>query len=81
MTQRPSFLREQAQRCLRLARSTSDQMVSDRLTALAAEYLDSAQTLERLAAARPSVPPVTPEQRPAQQQQQIQPSSKKEEDE
>jgi hypothetical protein len=46
------------------------------LTALAAEYLDSAQILERLPAAR-SGPPVSPEQQPAQQQQQIQPSKKK----
>jgi hypothetical protein len=30
-------LREQAERCLRLARSTSDQVAADRLTALAAE--------------------------------------------
>jgi hypothetical protein len=72
-------LREQAERCLRLARSTSDRVDADRLTALAAEYLDSAQILERLAAAR-SVPPVSPEQRPAQQQQQIQPSKKKEDE-
>jgi hypothetical protein len=74
-------LREQAERCLRLARSTSDQMVYDRSTALAAEYLDRAQPLERLAAALPSVPPVSPEQQPAQRQQQIQSPSKKKEDE
>jgi hypothetical protein len=67
-------LREQAERYLRLARSTSDQAVADRQTALAAEYLDSAQTLERLAAAR-FVPPVSPEQ-PQQQEQQVQPSKK-----
>jgi hypothetical protein len=64
-------LREQAERYLRLARSTADREVAEKLIALAAGYLDSAHTLERLAAAQ-AVPPTTSGQ-PAQQQQQIQP--------
>jgi hypothetical protein len=63
-------LREEAERCLRLARSTADQEAAAKLTAFAAEYLDSAQTLERLAAAQSALP-VSPQQQPAQQQQQV----------
>jgi len=40
-------LREQAARCLRLARSSSDKTTIERLTELAAEYLERAQALER----------------------------------
>jgi hypothetical protein len=64
-------LREQAERCLRLAKATTDRELAENLTTLAAEYLDSAQTLERLAAAQ-SPPPVNAGQRPVQQQQQTQ---------
>jgi len=66
------WMRDQAERCLRLARSTNDPVLADRLMARAADYLESAQVLERVAVPR-SVPPATPGQRPAQQQQQIQP--------
>jgi hypothetical protein len=38
-------LREEAERCLRLARSTTDQEAVAKLTALAAEYLDSPKPL------------------------------------
>jgi hypothetical protein len=69
MTESERF-REQAERCLRLAK-TSDREVADSLNALAAEYLDAAQRLERLAATQ-IVPSAAPA-RPIQQQQQIQP--------
>jgi hypothetical protein len=42
----------------------------------AADYLESAQALERLAVA-PSIAPAMQGQRPAQQQQQIQPKTEK----
>jgi hypothetical protein len=66
------WMRDQAERCLRLARSTKDPALAVRLKARAADYLDSAQVLERLAVA-PSIAPATPGQQPAQPQQQIQP--------
>jgi hypothetical protein len=66
------WMRDQAERCLRLARSTNDPVLADRLMARAADYLESAQVLERVAGA-PSITPATQGQRPAQQQQQIQP--------
>jgi hypothetical protein len=69
-------LREEAERCLRLARSTTDQEAVAKLTALAAEYLGSTQTLERWAAAQSALP-VSPQQQLAQQQQQVQPPKKK----
>jgi hypothetical protein len=71
------WLRDQAERCLRLARSADDQALADSLMARAADYLESAQALERLAVPQ-SIAPATLRQRPVQQQQQIQP--KKEED-
>jgi hypothetical protein len=63
-------LREQAERYLRLARSATDTQIAEKLTALAAEYLDCAQTLERLAGPGPSA--TAPAQQPVQQQQQEQ---------
>jgi hypothetical protein len=45
----------------------------DAIAARAADYLESAQALERLAAA-PSIAPPTQPQQPVQQQQQIQPN-------
>jgi hypothetical protein len=67
------WLRDQAERCLRLARSADDLAQADRLKARAADYLESAQALERLAIA-PSIAPPTQPQQPVQQQQQIQPN-------
>jgi hypothetical protein len=66
------WMRDQAERCLRLAQSTNDPTLAGRLKARAADYLESAQVLERLAVA-PSIAPATPGQQSAQQQQQIQP--------
>jgi hypothetical protein len=67
------WLRDQAERCLRLARSADDPALADQLKARAADYLESAQALERLAIA-PSIAPPTQPQQPVQQQQQIQPN-------
>jgi hypothetical protein len=39
-------LRDQAARCLRLARASTDKTVNERLTELAADYLERAQALE-----------------------------------
>ena len=66
------WMRDQAERCLRLARATNDPVLADRLMARAADYLESAQVLERVAGGS-SITPATPRQQPAQQQQQIQP--------
>jgi hypothetical protein len=57
-----------------LAQSADDPALANSLKARAADYLESAQALERLAVA-PPIPPTTPRQRPAQQQQQIQPKT------
>jgi hypothetical protein len=66
-------LREQAERCLRLARASTDKTVIERLTELAAEYLEQAQVLEG-APPGPQVPgPAPPQDQPTQQQQQVQP--------
>jgi hypothetical protein len=70
------WLRDQAERCLRLAHSADDPTLANSLKVRAADYLESAQALERLAVA-PSIAPATPGQRPAQQQQQIQPKTEK----
>ena len=70
------WLRDQAERCLRLAQSADDPALANSLKTRAADYLESAQALERLAVP-PSIPPATPRQRPAQQQQQIQPKTEK----
>jgi hypothetical protein len=64
MPENVQWLREQAERCLRLARSVTANDIADRLRALAAEYLERATKLEQ---------PV------AQQQQQIQPKKKEDE--
>jgi hypothetical protein len=69
-------LRDQAERCMRLARSASDQQVANTLTALATEYLEKADAFERQQAATPQRPTGGPEhavQQQQQQQQQIQP--------
>jgi hypothetical protein len=66
------WLRDQAERCLRFAQSADDPTLANSLKARAADYLESAQALERLAVS-PSILPATRGQRPAQQQQQIQP--------
>jgi hypothetical protein len=73
------WLRDQAERCLRLAQSADDPALANSLKTRAADYLESAQALERLAVP-PSIPPATPRQRPAQQQQQIQPKIDKREE-
>ena len=72
------WMRDQAERCLRLARSAHDPVLADRLKARAADYLESAQVLERVAVQR-SLPPATQRQQPAQQQQQIQPKTEEDE--
>ena len=65
-------LREQAERCLRLARSSTDKTIIERLTELAADYLEQARALE--GAPQGSHVPVSPTQdQPMQQQQQVQP--------
>jgi hypothetical protein len=67
-------LREQAARCFRLARASTDKTVIERLTELAAEYLEQAQALEGAPAASqlPGLPPL--DQPMQQQQQQVQPN-------
>jgi hypothetical protein len=67
------WLRDQAERCLRLARSADDPALADSLMARAADYLESAQALERLAVAPSIALPPQPQQ-PVQLQQQIQPN-------
>jgi hypothetical protein len=62
-------LREQAARCLRLARASTDKTVIERLTELAAEYLEQARALERAPAAS-QLPGPPPQNQPMQQQQQ-----------
>jgi hypothetical protein len=67
-------LREHAERCRRLADLATDRTFARVLMELADEYLEGAERLERAAAeALSRVPPGGPEQRPMQQQQQIQP--------
>jgi hypothetical protein len=60
MSDSVQWLREQAERCLRLARVCADTAIAESLKALAAEYFDRATKLEA-------------EQPIVQQQQQIQP--------
>jgi hypothetical protein len=62
-------LREEAKRCRRLAEAIADAKAASALVALANEYLDRAQRLER----QETLSPPPTEQQPAQQQQQIQP--------
>jgi hypothetical protein len=67
-------LREHAARCRRLAALATDRTFARVLMELADEYLEGADRLERAAtAALSQAPPAGPEQRPVQQQQQIQP--------
>jgi hypothetical protein len=72
-------LRDQSARCLRLARASTDKTVIERLTELAADYLERAQALER---APPGfqVPGPPPQDQPMQQQQQVQPKDDGEKD-
>jgi hypothetical protein len=82
-------LRQQAQRCLRLARQTSGAL-TEHLQALAADYLEEALSLERrqglvhqqapaqvhgqVQQRGHQLPPPIPGQQPMQQQQQPQPN-------
>jgi len=68
-------LRENAERCTRLANSAIDRNVARILTDLAAEYQDRARRLERQATALSPPPTAVAEQPPMQQQQQIQPKN------
>ena len=75
MTSEAQRLREQAARCLRLAnnRTLPDDVIRQ-MRALAAEYLQKAQALEKAADQQQQVghPPPEPSHGAAQQQQQIQ---------
>jgi hypothetical protein len=78
MTSEAQRLREQAARCLRLAnnRTLPDDVIRQ-MRALAAEYLQKAQALEKAADQQPQrighlIPPPEPSHGAAQQQQQIQ---------
>ena len=80
MTTEVQRLRAQAGRCLRLANAGMRADVSEPLRALAIEYLEKAQALERAAdqqqqqqAGFAPPPPPEPDHRVAQQQQQVQP--------
>ena len=66
-------LRDEAKRCRRLAEAIADAKAASALLALANEYLDRAQRLERQETLSPPQSPAPTEQQPAQQQQQIQP--------
>ena len=74
-------LRDQAERCLRLARGASDKTITERLSELAAEYLVRAQALESPPGPQVPIPPAQdqPMQQQQQQQQQIQPKNGKKE--
>src|SRR5262245_12116645 len=69
-------LREQAERCRRLAASTAEQTFARVLIGLADEYMERAKRLEQQAAALSQSPPLVPQQQPMQQQQQVQPRKK-----
>jgi hypothetical protein len=66
-------LRRQANRALRLARAISDEQAGQALRLHASSLLDQAEALER--GHGPLPPPDAEQQRPAQQQQQIQPGT------
>jgi len=66
-------LREHAERCRRLANSTTDRNVARIATDLAVDYQDTAKRLERQAATLSLPPAAVAERPPMQQQQQIQP--------
>jgi len=67
-----AHLRQQAERCLRLARMVRGDDAAARLNALAADYLAEAQAFELQASTEAPVA-----QQPVQQQQQVQPKDKK----
>jgi hypothetical protein len=71
-------LREQAERCMRLAHSAPDAEIAPSLRAFAAECLEKAQALESPEALeRPEASeerPLQQQTQPVQQQQQIQPA-------
>jgi hypothetical protein len=68
-------LREQAERCMRLAHSAPDAEIAPCLRAFAAECLEKAQALESPEASdRPEALEESERVRPVQQQQQIQPA-------
>ena len=69
-------LREQAERCMRLAHSAPDAEIAPCLRAFAAECLEKAQALEspEEASDRPEALEESERVRPVQQQQQIQPA-------
>jgi hypothetical protein len=68
-------LREQAERCMRLAHSASDAEIAPSLRAFAAECLEKAQALESPEALeRPEALEEPQPIQPVQQQQQIQPA-------
>jgi|HubBroStandDraft_1064217.scaffolds.fasta_scaffold411249_1 hypothetical protein len=77
MTSEAQRLREQAERCLRLAKGTSSDGMRQRLRDVAAEYLEEAEALERTTDQHQQVGNVVPAPEPshgaAQQQQQVQP--------
>jgi len=66
-------LRRQADRALRLARDVSDEHAAQALRLHATNLIEQAETQER--AHGPLPPPDMEQQRPLQQQQQIQPGS------
>jgi hypothetical protein len=66
-------LREQAARCLRLARASTDKTVIERLTELAAEYEEQARALEGAPPGSQVSAAAPPQDQPMQQQQQVQP--------
>ena len=74
-------LREQAERCRRLAASATEQIFARVLMGLADEFAERAERLERQerqATTLSQAPPSTPEQQPMQQQQQVQPKKEDE---
>ena len=73
MMLKPSALRRQANRALRLARAVSDERAAQALSIHATDLFAQAERLERGHMALPTPDPE--QQRPAQQQHQIQPSS------
>ena len=70
---RGQALRRRADRALRLARAISDEQAAQALRLHASSLLDQAEAFER--GHWPLPPPNAEQQRPAQQQQQIQPGT------
>jgi hypothetical protein len=82
----PRYWRERAEKALRLARSIPNEDVAQRLKALAADYLERADSLQADCppaelTARPEAAPQQMQQQQQQQQQQPQPDPKPEPDE